>query len=126
MALDANDDDPLRLWTHIALALERAGCDVADDLGLFLAENGHDVDGMVLPRIVNALAAASREVVILLDDFHFLQDPECHRQVALLVANLPRRAHLVVVTRADPGLSLGRLRARASEPTGIGPVGAVS
>ena len=49
--------------------------------------------------------------MILLDDFHCLQDPACHDQVALLVDNLPERAHLVIVTRADPGLRLGRLRA---------------
>ena len=32
VALDATDDDPRRLWTHVALALEQAGCPVADDL----------------------------------------------------------------------------------------------
>ena len=65
----------------------------------------------MLPRIVNALAEVPDELVILLDDFHCLQDPACHDQVALLVDNLPERAHLVIVTRADPGLRLGRLRA---------------
>ena len=111
VALDASDDDPRRLWTHVALALERAGCPVADDLDRFLAEAGNDIVGVVLPRLVNALAAAPEDMVILLDDFHFVQDSACHDQVALLVENLPEQAHLFIVTRADPGLRLGRLRA---------------
>ena len=111
VALDASDDNPRRLWTHIALAIEQAGCPVASDLDLFLADGGHDVPGVVLPRLVNALAVAPADVAILLDDFHCLQDPDCHEQVALFVDNLPERAHLVIVTRADPGLRLGRLRA---------------
>jgi LuxR family maltose regulon positive regulatory protein len=111
VALDAGDDDPRRLWTHVARALEQAGCLVDDDLDGFLAEGGHDIPGIVLPRLVNALAATPEDVAILLDDFHCLRDPDCHDQVALLVDNLPERAHLVIITRADPGLRLGRLRA---------------
>ena len=37
--------------------------------------------------------------------------PGCHEQVQFLIASLPAQAHLVIVTRADPGLRLGRLRA---------------
>ena len=111
VALDAADDDPRRLWTHVALAIEQAGCSVADDLDGFLAEAGDDVVEVVLPRLVNALAAARGDLVIILDDFHCLQASACHEQVALLIDNLPENAHLVIVTRADPGLRLGRLRA---------------
>ena len=62
-------------------------------------------------RIVNALAAMPDEIVIVLDDFHFLRDAACHDQVEFLVDSLPAQAHLVIITRADPGLRLGRLRA---------------
>ena len=67
--------------------------------------------GTLLPAIVNALAAMPEEIVIVLDDFHFIRDAACHDQVEFLVDSLPALAHLVIVTRADPGLRLGRLRA---------------
>jgi LuxR family maltose regulon positive regulatory protein len=35
----------------------------------------------------------------------------CHEQVDFLAGHLPARAHLLIATRADPGLRLGRLRA---------------
>ena len=51
------------------------------------------------------------DIVLVLDDFHFIQQPACHQQVEFLIASLPAQAHLVIVTRSDPGLRLGRLRA---------------
>ena len=60
---------------------------------------------------LNALAAAPDDIVLVLDDFHFIQAPACHEQVQFLIASLPAQAHLVIVTRSDPGLRLGRLRA---------------
>ena len=84
------DDDPRRLWTHVALALEQAGCRRRSDLER-LPRRQRGRHRRVLARIVNALAAVPDDVVILLDDFHCLQDPACHDQVALLVDE-PARA----------------------------------
>ena len=107
VSLDAGDNDPGRLWTHVAAALERVGCVVSADK----VQVGADVMAGVLPGIVNALASMPEDVVILLDDFHFVHEPACHSQVELLLENLPAQAHLVIITRADPGLRLGRIRA---------------
>ncbi|MFI5428553.1 hypothetical protein [Aeromicrobium sp. UC242_57] len=49
--------------------------------------------------------------MLVLDDFHVIRDAACHRQVEFLIEHLPPRAHLVILTRSDPGLRLGRLRA---------------
>ena len=70
-----------------------------------------------LRGIVDAIAAASecsREggSVVVLDDYHLIEEPAIHGLVASLVERLPRRARLVIATRADPPLPLARLRAR--------------
>ena len=112
VSLDAADDDPDRLWTHVAAALERAGCSLpATESGRVLAANQAEAPRSALSAIVSALAAMPDDIVLVLDDFHFIQQPACHQQVEFLIANLPAQAHLVIVTRSDPGLRLGRLRA---------------
>ena len=110
VSLDSGDNDPDRLWTHVAAALERAGCLLSgsEPAGVAGADAGV---GAVLPELVNALAAAPDDVVLVLDDFHFIESPARHEQVQFLIANLPPQVHLVIVTRSDPGLRLGRLRA---------------
>lgn len=110
VSLDEGDNDPGRLWTHVATALERAGCWLGHDAAAFMAANGGEVITGVLPRLLNAMAAMAEDIVILLDDFHFVREPACRDQVEFLVEHLPPQAHLVITTRADPGLRLGRLR----------------
>jgi LuxR family maltose regulon positive regulatory protein len=111
ISLDSRDNDPVRLWTHVALALELAGCHATDDVAALMAAHGGEVIDAVLPRLLQAMGELQDDLVILFDDFHLLQDPVCHRQVEFLVEHLPAQAHLMIVTRADPGLRLGRLRA---------------
>ena len=67
---------------------------------------------MVLTTLVNELAAADVDIVLLLDDYHVIEAPAVHEGMAFLLAHLPARLHLVLATRSDPPLPLPRLRAR--------------
>ena len=112
LSLDRGDDDPGRLWWHIACALYRAcpGMDGADVLRALRAQDP-DIDGTVLPMLINALAALPDEVVLVLDDFHLIREQACLEQTASFLVHLPATAQLVVTTRATPALPLARLRA---------------
>ena len=112
VSLDSGDNDADRLWTHVAAALERAGCVLpVSEPASVVGANAEASPRALLPAIVSALAAAADDLVLVLDDFHFVQHPACHEQVQFLISNLPAQAHLVLITRSDPGLRLGRLRA---------------
>jgi LuxR family maltose regulon positive regulatory protein len=110
VSLDTGDNDPDRLWTHVAAALERAGCVLPAGESSRLAAST-DAPRAALPELVNALAAMPDDIVLVLDDFHFVREQACHDQVQFLIASLPAQAHLVLLTRSDPGLRLSRLRA---------------
>jgi LuxR family maltose regulon positive regulatory protein len=111
ISLDSPENEPARLWTHIATALDRAGCSIARDIAGFIAAGRHDMMTTVLPRIIDAIAVLPAEVTVLIDDFHIVRSAECNDQVEFFVKHLPSNAHLVLITRTDPILRLGRLRA---------------
>jgi LuxR family maltose regulon positive regulatory protein len=111
VSLDAGDNDPVRLWTHVATAVERAGCRLEFGAATFVARNSGHITAGLLPKLLNAMAAMPDDLVILLDDFHLVREPTCHDQVEFLIAHLPPQAHVVIASRSDPGLRLGRLRA---------------
>jgi LuxR family transcriptional regulator, maltose regulon positive regulatory protein len=111
ISLDSPENEPARLWTHIATALDRAGCSIARDIAGFIAAGRHDMMTTVLPRIIDAIAVLPAEVTVLIDDFHIVRSAECNDQMEFFVKHLPSNAHLVLITRTDPILRLGRLRA---------------
>ena len=111
ISLDSTENESARLWTHIATALDRAGCSIARDIAGFIAAGRHDMMTAVLPRIIDAIAVLPAEVTVLIDDFHILRSGECNGQMEFFVKHLPLNAHLVLITRTDPILRLGRLRA---------------
>ena len=65
----------------------------------------------MLPLLVSELGGLTEPVVLVLDDYHLISNPECHDQVAFLLLNLPPAVQLVLATRVDPPLPLARLRA---------------
>ena len=112
LSLDRGDDDPGRLWWHIACALYRAcpGLDCAEVLRA-LRRQAPDIEHTVLPMLINALAALPDEVVLVLDDYHVIRERACLEQTASFLVHLPATVQLVVSTRATPPLPLARLRA---------------
>ena len=114
VSLDEQDNDPVRLWKHVVEALrgvapeERFGADALAGLGMV----GINLVEAALPALVNDLTELPHRVVLVLDDYHCVTDGECHETVGFLIRHLPETVHLVISTRSDPPLGLGRLRAR--------------
>ena len=111
LSLDVGDDDPGRLWWHVVSALERACPELdAQDLRRVLRTQAPDIADALIPKLANWLGDLQEPVVLVLDDFHVIREPECHEQVASLLLHLPPAVLLVLITRADPRLPLARLR----------------
>src|SRR5207248_9702637 len=54
----------------------------------------------------------SDDIVLVLDDYHVIEEPQIQDGMAYLVEHLPAQFRLVIAGRADPALPLARLRAR--------------
>jgi LuxR family maltose regulon positive regulatory protein len=114
VSLDKHDNDPARLWKHIVEAVrgvaheEPFGADTLAGLGIV----GTNLVETMLPALLNDLTELRHRVVLVLDDYHCVTNGECHETVGFLIQHLPETIHLVISTRSDPPLGLGRLRAR--------------
>ncbi len=112
VSLDPADNDPGRLWWHVVSAVQRA-CPgfAAEDVLATLRVQVPEFTATVLPVLVNALDAVGDPLVLVLDDYHLITGRACHQQLNFLLAHLPPTVQLVLTTRVDPPLRLGRLRA---------------
>jgi LuxR family maltose regulon positive regulatory protein len=66
-----------------------------------------------LPALINDLAVAPERVVLVLDDYHAIEDERIHEGMAWLIEHLPAALRIVMASRAEPPLQIGTLRARA-------------
>ena len=66
----------------------------------------------MVATLVNELSAMTSGVVLVLDDYHVIENLGIHEDMALLLERMPPEMHVVIATRADPALPLARLRAR--------------
>ncbi len=112
VSLDAADNDPVRFWTYVLTALNMVQPGIGDDaLALLRAPQPPSIEAILTP-LLNALAAAPQDVVLVLDDYHVVESGTVHAAVAFLLDHLPHQLHLVIATREDPPLPLARLRAQ--------------
>ncbi len=109
-ALDALDNDLARFLEYLVACLEECGTVVAMDAS-FPSSVDTTISRAVLDAIIRGLLALQRDLLLILDDYHLVQEKEVHAALAYLLEHMPSRLHLVLLTRSDPPFGLARLRA---------------
>jgi LuxR family maltose regulon positive regulatory protein len=116
LSLDEDDNDPVRFLTYFITAFNQIN-EMDADLGQgalsMLQSPQPPPANTVLTALINDLAVISEKIIFVLDDYHLIESEPIHQALIFLLENLPPQLHLVIATRQDPPLSLGRLRARA-------------
>ena len=113
MTLDRSDDDPVRLWTHLATAVERLGQGLGGQALMCLGARGAPVE-TAIDELTNGLVAYGQPITIVLDDLHAVGSESSLRSLAHGIERLPANARVLAATRSDPAISLARLRARGA------------
>jgi LuxR family maltose regulon positive regulatory protein len=112
LQLEESDADPARFWVSVTAAVGRAEPEVAGRLDA-VASGALGAGQVVVPALVNELSSLAERLVVVLDDYHLIDDAAVHRGVERLIDLCPPQLTLVVVTRADPPFRLGRMRVRS-------------
>jgi LuxR family maltose regulon positive regulatory protein len=112
LSLDEGDNDPVRFWTYLLAALQQVNPDLGRGLpDAFRSPQQPSIEALLTP-LINQIAALADPLVLILDDYHLISTPQIHEGTEFLLDHLPGHGHLVIATRADPPLSLARLRGR--------------
>jgi len=114
VSLDAGDNDPTRFWTYVLAALNTLNPEVSKiPLTLMYASTSPPIED-VLTSLLNALIQLPTESILVLDDYHLIEEQSIHDALIYFVEHLPPNMHLIIASRADPLLPLARLRARGA------------
>ena len=112
LSLDEGDNDLTRFFSYLVAALQQIDPSIGQDIrGALAASSPPPVDTLIA-ALIDDLITLPADFLLVLDDFHTIDDATVHAAIQALVAHQPPRMHLVIATREDPQLPLARLRAR--------------
>jgi len=112
LSLDPHDDQSQRFWQYVIGAFEHAGLPGMNQCQKLLNQQGQDDPTPAITPLINELARDGGSWVLILDDYHVIQDPGVHRQLAWFVDYLPPGVMVILASRTEPPLPLSRWRVR--------------
>ncbi|MGY1700494.1 LuxR C-terminal-related transcriptional regulator [Geodermatophilus sp. SYSU D00766] len=109
--VDDDDNDPRRLWSAVVASLRVLPAAAGNARLLRLAGLAGSADGAdVTEELADTLDALPTPVTLVLDDVHELTGWEVLRDLTRLIRLRPAGVRFVLASRADPPVSIPRLR----------------
>ncbi len=113
LSLDELDNEPARFWASVIAALRRCGSDLSEfgELALAMIYAAQPPPfSTVLTNLISEVQGRSEDIILILDDYHVIEDRVIQEAMLFLLDHLPANLHLVLSCRIDPALPLSRWR----------------
>lgn len=111
LALDTADNDPGRFFAYLIAALQSVDAHLGQELAGVLQSGQLPAADMISTSLINDILTVENRFLLVLDDFHLIQDSFILQVLETILTKQPQPLHLVLITREDPPLPLARLRA---------------
>jgi LuxR family maltose regulon positive regulatory protein len=114
LSLDERDNDPAVFLTYLVSALQTVAPKIGEGiLGIIqAAQSPPPPTESLLTTLLNELANISDNFILVLDDYHLIENQSLNQALTFLIEHMPPRMRLVIATREDPPFPLSRWRAR--------------
>ena len=110
VTLDAFDNDPMRLWLHVATAIENSGCPEAATEALRVLESTGAGVSVVVDALAGSLANADVDFILVLDNVQLLEHPDVLASLDQFLELLGPKTDVVLMGRHDPAVPLTKWR----------------
>ncbi|WP_098730831.1 LuxR family transcriptional regulator [Brevibacterium epidermidis] len=112
MWFSLDDDDNRTPWFlgHLLECLRPIHPDLDESIFQILEERPEDAERFVVPLIINVVHQAEFRTVVVLDDWHVIDDERTQRALARLLEDSGDKLGLLVTSRTATGLPLTSLR----------------
>jgi LuxR family maltose regulon positive regulatory protein len=111
LSLDKGDNDPYRFLSYFIAALESIQEGIGNEAHQIMQSLQLAPPHIILASLINNLGKLAEPYVLVMDDYQFITEHDVHEMMTYLLDHTPSNLHLIISTRSDPPLQLGRLRA---------------
>ncbi len=112
LSLDAQDNVVSLFWAYLISAVQKQTAGFAQALLAELLSPQAPPPETIVPEFLNQAAQLQGRMVIVLDDYHLIEDPTIHDSLIYLIEHLPDNLFVALCTRSDPPMPLSRWRVR--------------
>ena len=120
ISLDADDNDSASFFRYLLAAIEAIDPELVTKTNRIRRERRGVPVRTLVNSLATELAAATRPLLLIFDDFHLIQAPDILEGIGTLLTYAPPALRIVLLSRADPRLPLMRMRAQG-ELFALGP-----
>lgn len=113
LTLNEQDNDPILFWRYLVTAVQQVDARLGMRAQAALAAPARVSIDTAVTLLINDLLThlpPDAWLILVLDDFHWIHNAAIHQSLNYLLQHQPQQLHLMLLTRADPPLSLARLR----------------
>jgi LuxR family maltose regulon positive regulatory protein len=112
LSIDAGDNDPSRFFQYLIASLDSIKPGLMGEFSPVFQSIEPSQFETLLTLMINSLDGVPQDFILVLDDYHMIENETIHNALTFLVDHLPAQMHLVILTRIDPPFPLARLRSR--------------
>ncbi len=114
LSLDHQHAAPGEFWSAFVAAIRKSVPSALESTLRTLADGG-PASGLTFTRtLVNDLCRISEECVLVIDDFHFVEDPGVVRDLTEIIDHLPPTFKLVISSRTKPALPVAKWKSKGT------------
>ena len=111
LSLSDEDNDFLRFFRYLSSAFQAVEPRLSEAI-LELLQTAESSRLEMATLLINEVSTIPNDLILVLDDYHVLENSSIITAFNFLLTNLPPNLHLVIASRSEPALDLALLRAR--------------
>lgn len=112
LSLEAADSDYSRFLCYLVAAIGRVSPGFGEGLLVSLNAQQQPPAEILLTALINDLAMLEEPLLLVLDDYHLVDDAAVDSALGFILEHAPPQLHCVITTREDPQLPLAAWRAK--------------
>ncbi|NNL76324.1 MAG: transcriptional regulator, partial [Desulfobacterales bacterium] len=112
VSLDKNDNDLRLFLNYFVAAVQSMFPDAVPEMKAMVNSLTLPPLSVLAVNIINEIDRIEQHFILVLDDFHLIEDESVLDLITQLLHHPPRTMHLVLISRQDPLLPISTLRAK--------------
>ncbi|WP_227429703.1 LuxR C-terminal-related transcriptional regulator [Psychrobacter sp. I-STPA6b] len=112
LSLDNEDNDPERCISYIVGAIHSVAECISVDTTALSGCHSHQAIKFILTELINQITTFDKKIYLVLDDWHFIDNPVIHDALNFLVESASDNFHLIICSRKQPPLPIYTLQVK--------------